>query len=146
MRPLGVLDTYWVPQKLPQIYTIIVYICIGKVEWFSVYIGGNKWNNLLQFLANYPTLLTWRFQFDRQARARDWNCSEVDACLIHDNIRFINKIKVLRTKHILPSKFTLLMFKVYFFLQRTHCLYKRRNSVRKVEENLEGKWDSNRNT
>ena len=22
---------YWVPQKLPQIYTVIAYICIGKV-------------------------------------------------------------------------------------------------------------------
>ena len=25
------VDLYWVPQKLPQIYTEIVYICIGKV-------------------------------------------------------------------------------------------------------------------
>ena len=22
---------YWMPQKLPQIYTVIAYICIGKV-------------------------------------------------------------------------------------------------------------------
>ena len=29
---------YWVPQKLPQIYTLIAYICIGKVAWFAVYI------------------------------------------------------------------------------------------------------------
>ena len=33
--------TYWVPQKLPQIYTVIAYICIGKVAWFAVYICGN---------------------------------------------------------------------------------------------------------
>ena len=24
-------QTYWVPQKLPQVYTVIAYICIGKV-------------------------------------------------------------------------------------------------------------------
>ena len=29
---------YWVPQKLPQIYTVMAYICIGKVAWFGVYI------------------------------------------------------------------------------------------------------------
>ena len=29
--PLLYLDMYWVPQKLPQIYTVIVYFCIGKV-------------------------------------------------------------------------------------------------------------------
>ena len=38
--------TYWVPQKYPQIYTVIVYICIGKEVWFSVYICGNLWNAL----------------------------------------------------------------------------------------------------
>ena len=37
---------YWVPQKLPQIYTVIAYICIGKVAWFAVYICGNIWNTL----------------------------------------------------------------------------------------------------
>ena len=36
--------TYWVPQKLPQICTVIAYICIGKVAWFAVYICGNLWN------------------------------------------------------------------------------------------------------
>ena len=25
------IHTYWVPQKLPQIYTVIAYICTGKV-------------------------------------------------------------------------------------------------------------------
>ena len=37
----GMRVRYWVPQKLPQIYTVIVYICIGKVALFSVYICGN---------------------------------------------------------------------------------------------------------
>ena len=37
-------ETYWVPQKLPQIYTVIVYICIEKVACFAVYICGNIWN------------------------------------------------------------------------------------------------------
>ena len=32
---------YWVPQKLPQIYTVIAYICIVKVAWFAAYIFGN---------------------------------------------------------------------------------------------------------
>ena len=32
---------YWVPQKIPQIYTVIAYICIGKVARFAVYIRGN---------------------------------------------------------------------------------------------------------
>ena len=36
--------TYWVPQKLPQIYTVIAYICIGKASWFEVYICSNTWN------------------------------------------------------------------------------------------------------
>ena len=35
-----------VSQKLPQIYTVIANICIGKVAWFSVYICGNIWNTL----------------------------------------------------------------------------------------------------
>ena len=35
---------HWVPQKLPQIYTVIACICIGKVAWFAVYICGNIWN------------------------------------------------------------------------------------------------------
>ena len=30
------LDTYWVPQNSLQIYTVITYICIGKVAWFAV--------------------------------------------------------------------------------------------------------------
>ena len=34
---------YWVPQKLPQIYTVIVYIFIGKVELFAVYNCANIW-------------------------------------------------------------------------------------------------------
>ena len=34
---------YWVPQKLPQIFTVIAFICIGKVEWFAIYCG-NTWN------------------------------------------------------------------------------------------------------
>ena len=37
-------DIYWVPQKLPQKYIVIAYICIGKVAWFAVYICGNIWN------------------------------------------------------------------------------------------------------
>ena len=41
-----VLSVYWVPQKLPQIYTVIAYICIWKVAWFAVYICGNIWNAL----------------------------------------------------------------------------------------------------
>ena len=28
--------SYWVPQKLPQIRTVIAYICIGRVAWFAV--------------------------------------------------------------------------------------------------------------
>ena len=35
--------TYWVLQKLPQICTVILCICIGKVAWFAVYICGNLW-------------------------------------------------------------------------------------------------------
>ena len=33
---------YWVPQKLPPIYAVISYICMGKVAWYyAVYICGN---------------------------------------------------------------------------------------------------------
>ena len=35
---------YWMPQKLPQIYTVILYICIAEVAWFAVDICGNIWN------------------------------------------------------------------------------------------------------
>ena len=43
----------WVPQKLPQIYTVLAYICIGKVAGFAVYICGNIWN--AQYLhADFP--------------------------------------------------------------------------------------------
>ena len=38
------LEYYWGPQKLPQICTLISYICIGKVAGFEVYICGNIWN------------------------------------------------------------------------------------------------------
>ena len=34
---------YWVSQKLPQICTVILRICIGKVACFSVYNFGNFW-------------------------------------------------------------------------------------------------------
>ena len=38
--------SYWVPQKLPQIYTIIAYICIGKIAWYALYICCKVWNTL----------------------------------------------------------------------------------------------------
>ena len=34
---------YWVTQKLPQICTVILLICIGKGARFAVYICGNFW-------------------------------------------------------------------------------------------------------
>ena len=34
---------YWVTQKLPQICTVKLRICIGKVAWVAVYICGNLW-------------------------------------------------------------------------------------------------------
>ena len=34
---------YWVTHKLPQIRTVILRICIGKVAWSAVYICGNFW-------------------------------------------------------------------------------------------------------
>ena len=40
----AVRKVYWVSQKSSQIYTVIAYICIGKVAWFEVYICGNIWN------------------------------------------------------------------------------------------------------
>ena len=47
-RPLLTASRYWVPQKFPQIYTVIAYIFIGKVAWFAVYICGNVWNALYE--------------------------------------------------------------------------------------------------
>ena len=35
--------TYWVTQKLPQICTVILSICIGKVALFAAYIYGKLW-------------------------------------------------------------------------------------------------------
>ena len=40
------IKSYWVPQQLPQICTVILSICIGKVAWFAVYICANIWNAL----------------------------------------------------------------------------------------------------
>ena len=34
---------YWVTQKLTQIRTVILRICIGKVAGFAIYICGNFW-------------------------------------------------------------------------------------------------------
>ena len=48
---------YWVHNKLPQIYTVIAYICIGKVAWIAVYICGNLWNAL--FIAERLTWTDW---------------------------------------------------------------------------------------
>ena len=39
-------------RNLPQIYTVIAYICIGKVAWFSVYICSNLWNALYHHAPN----------------------------------------------------------------------------------------------
>ena len=37
-------QTYiWVTQKLPQICSAILRICIGNVAWFAVYTCGNFW-------------------------------------------------------------------------------------------------------
>ena len=45
------------PQKLPQICTVIVCICIQKVTWFAVYIfavtyGGTKYNKSAEIRIN----------------------------------------------------------------------------------------------
>ena len=42
-------NSYWVPQKLPRIYTVIAHICIGKVAWYAVYICGNICKILTMF-------------------------------------------------------------------------------------------------
>ena len=44
---------YWVHQKLPQIYTVISYKCVGKVAWFALYICGNLWNALYDIVVSY---------------------------------------------------------------------------------------------
>ena len=41
---------YWVPQKLPQIWTVIVCICIGKVAWFAVYICAKYMKRLVSLV------------------------------------------------------------------------------------------------
>ena len=41
---------YCVPQKLPQIYNAITYICIGKAASFAVYICGNILNALYVYV------------------------------------------------------------------------------------------------
>ena len=47
---------YWVPQKLPQIYTVI--ICIGKVAGFAVYTCGKFWvtQYIDQAWTGYPVI------------------------------------------------------------------------------------------
>ena len=40
-EPSNKFAWYWVPQKLPQISTVNLYICIVKVAWFAVYSCGN---------------------------------------------------------------------------------------------------------
>ena len=43
---LNTPSIYWVPQKLPQIYTVITYNCIRDVAFFAVYICGNLFSAL----------------------------------------------------------------------------------------------------
>ena len=51
---------YWVTQKLPQICTAILRICIGQVAWFAVYICSNFW--VTQFI--YITItFVWGKQY-----------------------------------------------------------------------------------
>ena len=40
----GNIIRFWVPKKLPQIYTVISYTCIWTVACFAVYICGIIWN------------------------------------------------------------------------------------------------------
>ena len=49
--------TYWVTQKLPQICTLILRICIGKVAWFAVYICDNFW--VTQYVIRMPGALSF---------------------------------------------------------------------------------------
>ena len=49
---------YWVTQKLPQICTVIMRICVGKVVWFAVHICGNFW--VTQYVFNDESVaLIW---------------------------------------------------------------------------------------
>ena len=36
-------SNYWVTQKIPQICTVILRICIGIVAWFAAFLCGNFW-------------------------------------------------------------------------------------------------------
>ena len=49
---------YWVTQKLPQICTVILRICIGKVAWFAVYIFGNFWVTQYSLFLGYLCFLS----------------------------------------------------------------------------------------
>ena len=50
---------YWVPQRLPHIYTVITSICIGKVAWLTVYICANIWNAQYDQIWTNVFLLNW---------------------------------------------------------------------------------------
>ena len=47
------LPYYWVTQKLPQIWTVILRIRIGKVVWFALYICGNFWVTQYIYITQY---------------------------------------------------------------------------------------------
>ena len=48
--PIWIPNTqYWVTQKLPQMCTVILRICIGKVAGFVVHICGNFWVTNVKF-------------------------------------------------------------------------------------------------
>ena len=59
---------YWMTQKLPQICTAILRICIGKVARFAVYICGNFWvtqyilgSYFILFSLFYPNFSIWNW-------------------------------------------------------------------------------------
>jgi len=48
--------------KLPEIYTLIVYICFGKVAWLAEYICANIWNAVTIFIKFGTILFTLRYK------------------------------------------------------------------------------------
>ena len=64
-----ILIIYWVTQKLPQICSVILRICIGKVAWFEVYICS------LYCICSIYLLLgrKYRLRTVTRIRIRIWN-------------------------------------------------------------------------
>ena len=88
-RFLSILSLVRTYQQI--LYTLVLYICIGKVAWFAVYNWSNLWNALL-----YPfvILLYWLYRIPLcilHRLSRNWPRHIHESCSVESAGRFLLK-------------------------------------------------------